>query len=524
MLKQLLGGAILATALALPAQSPLTTLYAGGNGLGGNTAVYFDLTVNAPLTINQLDVNALGGTGASVLEFWTVPTTWVGNDTNAAAWTLMGSTASVTASAQGTPTVAPITSPFVLTPGTYGVAITYVGTLGPAYTNGTGANQTYSTAEMTLQAGASGGIFTGAINNPRVWNGSIYYSVSGSGTVATRTNYGAGCVSRQSSVYENFASSAQFDLSNSSLSMLNTGNGYLVLPGTTTYVAPSATAQVLALGDDTEAAVTLSGSFNYPGGSTGSLTVCSNGYVSVASGNGTAWTPVVATFLNASQTGWWSWHDYSPNLVGSGQIKFEEVNGIAYITWDDVWDFGAAAGPGSTSQMQFDLATGNVHMLWQNMSAAGNGRLVGYSPGGASVDPGNRDISATLPSTFTLGAADVLPLALTTSARPLAGTSLNFNTSNISATAPFGAITLGFTNPALDLTPLGMATCSQYTDNLVTLLFLPLGSSTNATAFNVPNAIGLHILAQAFVYDPAAGLTALGAVSSNGVDLGIGNL
>ena len=56
--------------------------------------------------------------------------------------------------------------------------------------------------------------------------------------------------------------------------MLNTGNGYLVLPGTTTYVAPSATAQVLALGDDTEAAVTLSGSFNYPGGSTGSLTVC----------------------------------------------------------------------------------------------------------------------------------------------------------------------------------------------------------------------------------------------------------
>ena len=60
MLKQLLGGAILATALALPAQSPLTTLYAGGNGLGGNTAVYFDLTVNAPLTINQLVVSEDG--------------------------------------------------------------------------------------------------------------------------------------------------------------------------------------------------------------------------------------------------------------------------------------------------------------------------------------------------------------------------------------------------------------------------------------------------------------------------------
>jgi len=79
-------------------------------------------------------------------------------------------------------------------------------------------------------------------------------------------------------------------------------------------------------------------------------------------------------------------------------------------------------------------------------------------------------------------------------------------------------------NPGLDLTGIGMAGCSQYQGGEVTLLFLPFGASTASTPLAVPNALGIHIYAQSFVYDPAAGLTLLGAVSSNGVDLGIGNL
>jgi len=407
------------------------------------------------------------------------------------------------------------------------VAIVYRGTLGPSYTNGTGANQTYTNSELTLQAGASGGIFTGAVNNPRVWNGSVYYTVSGSGTVASRTNFGTGCVATTDTCfYEIFATSAAFDLSNSAMSLIHTGTGYLALPGLTTYVAPSAAATVLALTDDSETSVTLSAPLKYGrSGSTNSLAVCSNGYVSVASGNGTAYTPVVATFLNAPRTGWWCQHDFNPAAAGSGQVKFEEVSGIAYITWDGVYDFGGtSAANANTFQLQLELATGSAHFVWQTMSTLGNGRLVGFSEGGTSADPGNTDISVVLPSTFAAATFANVPLVLSTSARPLVTTSISMITSNITPTAPFGAVAFGFTNPNLDLTPLGMAGCRQYTDNLATFLFLPFGSSTASTTFNVPNMIGLHVLAQSFVYDPAAGLTALGAVASQGIDLGIGNL
>ena len=42
------------------------------------------------------------------------------------------------------------------------------------------------------------------------------------------------------------------------MSWLRAGNGYPALPGISTYVPPSATAQVLALTDDSETTVTLS--------------------------------------------------------------------------------------------------------------------------------------------------------------------------------------------------------------------------------------------------------------------------
>ena len=68
-------------------------------------------------------------------------------------------------------------------------------------------------------------------------------SSGGSGTVlATNTTLGAGCVASFASVYENFATAAGFDLANTAITMLPTGSGYIVLPGTSAYIAPSATA------------------------------------------------------------------------------------------------------------------------------------------------------------------------------------------------------------------------------------------------------------------------------------------
>ena len=157
--------------------------------------------------------------------------------------------------------------------------------------------------------------------------------------------------------------------------------------------------------------------------------------------------------------------------------------------------------------------------------AGGEGYIVGYSPGGPSVDPGSRDLSATLPAGFALFPADLAPLALSASAPPLVNSTIQLVTANIPATAPFGAVLIGLTqyNPGVPLASLGMPGCFRYTDGLATLLFFPLGSPTNSLPFTVPNAVGISFQVQSAVYDPASGLTPLGAIASNGVLLLLGN-
>ncbi len=518
---------VIATATA---QSPLTTFYTGGNGLPGDTAVYFDAAVQVPISIQQIDVNAFGGVGASAIELWTAPTTWLGNDNNPAAWTLRGSSAVVTAAAEGTPTVAVLTAPLVLSAGSYGVAIVYRGTFGPCYTNGNGSNQTWSRTELTLQAGASGGIFTGAVNNPRVWNGSLHYTPALPGTIATNTSTGTGCVGAAATFYELFPTASTLDLSPGGFSLQAANGGYSVGPLQTSYVAPSASAQVLPLGDDAQTSVTLSSAFPFPGGTTTALVVCSNGFVSTANGNGTSYQPSSAGLLAMAQTVYACWHDYNPTFAGSGQVKFAEVAGTAYVTWDGVYSYlgtGAGTAP-STFQLQFELATGSVHFVFGAMdlvggSAYGDSHLIGWSPGSGMLEPGNRDLSTTVPATFAVPGSDQRPLGCAVSARPVVGTTIQLVTDDIPPGSPFGAVLLGLSNPALDLTAVGMPGCFRYTDGLASMLFVAPGSS-RALAFPVPNGAGLQIYLQSVVLVPQANLTPLGAISSNGVVLRLGNL
>jgi hypothetical protein len=81
-----------ALAAAALAQSPLTTTYAAGNGLGAGATIYFDVVVAVPLTFTQFDINSSSAaqTSGSIDVRW-CNNTYVGNDTNAAAWTLGGS-------------------------------------------------------------------------------------------------------------------------------------------------------------------------------------------------------------------------------------------------------------------------------------------------------------------------------------------------------------------------------------------------------------------------------------------------
>ncbi len=345
-----------------------------------------------------------------------------------------------------------------------------------------------------------------------------------SNCLASTSSYGAGCVQIYDSFYELFGTAAAFDLGNSAMRIVNTGTGYFAIPSPNAYVAPSAAATSLTLLDDSETTVALSTPMPVAGTTTSALTVCSNGFVSVATGNGTAFGPTAAGLLNGPQTSWRSWHDYNPTIAGSGQVKFEEVAGVAYVTWDGVFDFGTT-GPGSTFQFQFDLASGNCDIVWGSISGAGNAHLVGFSVGGPSNDPGSIDLTTAVPlGTVLVSNTQITPLALAAAGLPALGSTVSLDSSNIPTNTPFGAVLFGFQKFAngVDLTGIGMPGCRQYNEGASTVIYVsPVG--TASTPFVVPNDVGflgIAVLAQAVTYSP--GLTPLGAISSNGIEMFVG--
>jgi len=405
--------------------------------------------------------------------------------------------------------------------------------IGASPGNGALANAVSFTALPIVSAGptlhetATGALPIAASNNQWI-PGGLGYVVTPAANCASRQDYGAGCVSSYASFYEWFTSTAAIDLSNTALTMLYTGSGYIVLPGTTTFVAPSGTATNLMLGDDTTTAITLSAAVPYPGGSASSLTVCSNGFVSTAS-NGASYTPTPSAMLAWANTAWSVWRDFFPTAAGADNVYFEEVGGIGYVTWLNVRGYvGLAQGTTpSTFQFQFEVATGNVHIVFQGMDTVslsgwtgGEGWVVGYSPGGASADPGGVDLTAVL-GTILIGTADVVPLGLTASTLPTLGAAVSLDVVNIPAGTPFGAVLFGLNNPSIPLAGIGMPGCTQYTDGISSALFFLPASSV---VLNIPASsafVGVHILNQGATFSP--GSTPLGFLASNGVDLGIGN-
>ena len=209
----------------------------------------------------------------------------------------------------------------------------------------------------------------------------------------------------------------------------------------------------------------------------------------------------------------------------------EEIAGVVYITWDNVIGYvGTAAGvTPSTFQLQFELATGNVDFVFGQMDTVsisgwfgGEGYLVGWSPGAGVLDPGSTDLSVGLPFTYQTSTVDIRPLAIAASAAPVAGNTIQLNTTNVPAGSLFGAVLMGFTqfNPGLPLSGIGMDGCSRYNDGIVTVLFFPQGSQGSVN-FPVPQISGVNVQAQSVVYCPAAGLTTLGAIASGGLELRI---
>ena len=351
-------------------------------------------------------------------------------------------------------------------------------------------------------------------------SGTFSLDVSGpGGALAASAPFGAGCYRLSKAFYETFASTT-FDLANSGMRLVKTGDYYTAEAGGT-FVAPTGAAVQLTLADEGEATVALTGSFPYPGGTTTSLVVCSNGFVSVATGNGTDYSPTAAEWLASPQPRWGCWHDFSPNIAASGKVKFQQIGSIAYVTWDNVYSYNTTAS--NRWQLQFDLTTGNVTYVWQNMVASGNEWLVGFARTLPNDDLGSIDISAELPGTFRTGPDNVLPLALA-STLPVLGQTLTLTTSQFPLGSLIGIQILSVVryDPGIDLAIAGMPGCSLFLNpDVLQTLFASGGQAVYTWAIPYDlGTLGLQVTAQSLAFVP--GLNAGSIVSSNGIALTLG--
>jgi len=159
------------------------TLFANNNSGAVGGAVYFDITSNAVVAVDGVSTNLSIAAGAPVgINVYATPVSYVGNEGNMAAWTLIATDDGWTvAGGVDAPTYFQFITPVDFSPGTFGIALVAVGA-GHAYTNGTGSNQSYVSpcGTLAVDAGAASNIpFNIPTFTPRVWNGRFCHSTPG---------------------------------------------------------------------------------------------------------------------------------------------------------------------------------------------------------------------------------------------------------------------------------------------------------------------------------------------------------
>ncbi len=145
----------------------LITTFAAGNGSSGNM---FDVTVTQAVTIDSFSVNVDGAGTASI--YYRLGS-YVGHETTAADWTLLG-TGNIVFNGANNPSSVTVGG-LQLSPGqTYGIYVDV--TSGINYTNGASSSTIYSDGVMSIDAGVGlGGTFS-SVFSPRIWNGIVWYS------------------------------------------------------------------------------------------------------------------------------------------------------------------------------------------------------------------------------------------------------------------------------------------------------------------------------------------------------------
>jgi hypothetical protein len=176
---------------------------------------------------------------------------------------------------------------------------------------------------------------------------------------------------------------------------------------------------------------------------------------------------------------------------------------------------------------------GDCEMRWGLMYQGCGGNcptIVGFTPGGTSLDPGSIDLSAALPT--STASVDQPALLLTAGSNPVLGTTVNLTTSNATG-LNIGVCFVGlsdlppFSPVGLDLAVIGAPGCMANIDinvavgNVISNLGVPFPGMN--VPFPIPTAlsiIGLSFYSQSVWLDPLQ--NAFGALTSNAVELKVG--
>ncbi len=289
------------------------------------------------------------------------------------------------------------------------------------------------------------GAFT--LKGPMTGMGGVYSIEIDKRACASVTSDGVGCVTRFASFYESMTATAM-DLAGKRVVATANSGGYSLqtLPGNG--ISLAAAAVMLPLGNDDSI---VFGSYG--------LCIGSNGWVARGPGNSIAPVPQPAVLLNQINQQISAWTDLDPSDPASGFVYYHEpAPGVARVVWAGV------IAPGNFVPNWFQITWNVFSGDWEiefGTLATNNPTpwLVGYSPGGPSLNPGPSDVSTFGAPTHLLSAFDVLPLTIAAIGRPVqqnVAVQFNATTTNVEPTALLHIGIIGLTDPHLSLAFLGL--------------------------------------------------------------------
>ena len=369
------------------------------------------------------------------------------------------------------------------------------------------------------------------------WNASqgAFASTNLPNAAAAHSSYGSGCYETSNSLYAHFPTPSQANTVLGGLMLVLTpqDGGYLATSTLANFVPPSGNATTLALANDGQVAVPLLGTFSFPGGSTTELHVHENGIVALAPLQlAQPGQPSTAAMLDANAPAFWSWRDFDSAEAGSGPITFEQVGNVVLVTYDGVESIPAPITNPSTVQFQFDLATGEVRIVWVALGNGFGDVVCGWSPAGKSLDLGPTDFAVGLP--LFVPATNRSAMRLSASPAPIStpttGTSITWALGSIPETVPGSGITNGAVvfsltaNPSgATIDPIVLPGCGTWVASLDVVFLFAGSAKTETLTLNLPAGVPhgslLYSTAAALVLAGSlpGGQNPYGAVTSNGV-------